>query len=60
MPKILHSFLNNAAGKASTSVTQKPGQGSKDRDIASIQKFSDGFRSLIGGYICQYIFCEMV
>ena len=29
-------FLNNATGKASTSVTQEPGQGLKDRDIASI------------------------
>ena len=29
-------------------------------DIASIQKFSDGFCSLIGGHICQYIFSEMV
>ena len=32
----LTQFLNNAAGKTSTSVTQEPGQGSKDRDKASI------------------------
>ena len=59
-PKDLTQFPNNAAGKTSTSVTQEPGQGSKDRDKASIQKFSDGFCSLIGGHICQYIFSEMV
>ena len=56
----LTQFLNNAAGKTSTSVTQEPGQGPKDRDKASIQKFSDGLCSLIGGYIRQYIFSEMV
>ena len=44
----LIQYLNNAAGKTSTSVTQEPGQGSKDRDKASIQKFSNGFCSLIG------------
>ena len=32
----LAQFLNNATGKASTSVTQEPGQGPKDRDVASI------------------------
>ena len=58
--KDLTQFLNNAAGKTSTSVTQEPGRGSKDRDIASIQKFSDGFHSLIEGHICQYMFREMV
>ena len=34
--KDLAQFLNNATGKASTSVTQEPGQGLKDRDVASI------------------------
>ena len=34
--KDLTQFLNNAAGKTSTSVTQEPGWGPKDRDIASI------------------------
>ena len=34
--KDLTQFLNDATGKASTLVTQEPGQGSKDRDIASI------------------------
>ena len=53
--KDLKQFPNNAAGKISTSVTQEPGWGSKDRDKASIQKFSNGFCSLIGGHICQYI-----
>ena len=56
----LTQFLNNAAGKTSTPVTQEPGWGSKDRDKASIQKFHNDFRSLIGGHICQYIFSEMV
>ena len=55
----LTQFPNNAAGKTSTSVTQEPGRGSKDRDKTSIQKFSDGFCSLIGGHMCQYIFSEM-
>ena len=32
----LTQFLNNATGKASTSVTQEPGQGPKDGDIAPI------------------------
>ena len=58
--KDLTPFLNNAADKTSTSVTQEPGRGSKDRDKASIQKFSDGFCSLIEGHIHQYIFSEMV
>ena len=34
--KDLAQFLNDATGKASTSVTQEPGQGSKDRDVASL------------------------
>ena len=34
--KELVQFLNNATGKASTSVTSEPGQGPKDRDVASI------------------------
>ena len=34
--KDLAQLLNNATGKASTSVTQEPGQGPKDRDIAPI------------------------
>ena len=58
--KDLIQFLNNATGKTSTSVTQEPGWGSKDRDKASIQKFSNGFCSLIGSHICQSILSEMV
>ena len=34
--KDLTQFLNNAAGKTSTSVTSEPGQGPRDRDVASI------------------------
>ena len=34
--KDLAQFLNDATGKTSTSVTQEPGWGSKDTDIASI------------------------
>ena len=34
--KDLAQFLNNATGKASTSVTQEACQGSKDRDVASM------------------------
>ena len=34
--KDLTQFLNNATGKTSTSVTQEPGQGPKDGDIAPI------------------------
>ena len=58
--KDLARFPNNVAGKTSTSITQEPGQGPEDRYKASIQKFSNGFCSLIRGHICQYIFCEMV
>ena len=60
MPRISHSSLIMLLVETSTSVTQEPGQGPKDRDKASIQKFSDSFCSLIGGHICQYIFSEMV
>ena len=58
--KDLTQFLNDATGKASTSVTQEPGWGSRDRDIASISKFSESFCSLMGGHIHQYMFSEMV
>ena len=34
--KDLAQFLNDATAKASTSVTEEPGQGPKDRNIASI------------------------
>ena len=34
--KDLAQFLNDATAKSSTSVTQEPGQGSKDRDVVSI------------------------
>ena len=34
--KDLTQFLNDATGKASTSVTQEPDQGPKDGDIAPI------------------------
>ena len=59
MPRISHSSQIMLLVKL-VPVTQEPGRGSKDRDKASIQKFSNGFCSLIGGHICQYIFSEMV
>ena len=34
--KDLAQFLNYTTGEASTSITQEPGQGPKDRDVASI------------------------
>ena len=34
--KDLAHFLNYTTGEASTSITQEPGQGPKDRDVASI------------------------
>ena len=46
--------------EVSTSVTQEPGWGSKDGDVTLVETFSDGFCSLVGGYICQYVLCEVV
>ena len=58
--KDLAHFLNHTTGEASTSITQEPGWGPKDRDITLVQKFSDGFCCLMRGHICQHVFCEMV
>ena len=56
----LAHFLNHTAGEASTSITQEPGQGPEDRDVTSVQKFSNGFSCLIRGQIYQHMFSEMV
>ena len=58
--KDLAHFLNHTTSEASTPITQKPGQGPKDRDVTLIQKFSDSFCSLIRGHVCQHVFCEVV
>ena len=58
--KDLAHFLNHTTHEASTSVTQEPGQGSEDRDVTLVQKFSDSFCHLIGDHICQHVLCEMV
>ena len=58
--KDLAHFLNHTTCEASTSIIQEPGQGPKDRDVTSVQKFSDGFCCLIGGHTCQHMFHEMV
>ena len=41
-------------------MTQEPGQGSKDWDVTLIQELGDCLNSLIGGYICHYVFLEMI
>ena len=46
--KDLAHFLNHTTSEASTSITQEPGQGPKDRDVTLVQKFSNGFCCLIG------------
>ena len=46
--KDLPHFLNHTTCEASTSITQEPGWGPKDRDVTSVQKFSNGFCCLIG------------
>ena len=53
-------FLNYTTGEVSTSITQEPSQSSKDRDVSSIQEFSNGFGSLIRGHICQHVLHEVV
>ena len=58
--KDLAHFLNHTTCEASTSITQEPGWGSKDRDVTLVQKFSNGFSCLIGGHIYQPMFHEMV
>ena len=59
MPRILHSSSIMLLVKLVHLSLKESGQGRKDTDIASIQKFSNVFCSLIGGHICQYIFSEM-
>ena len=58
--KNLAHYLNYKTHEASTSITQEPGWGPKDRDVISISKFSDGFCSLIRGHVCQHMFHEVV
>ena len=58
--KDLAHFLNHTTSEASTPITQKPVQGPEDRNVTSIQKFSNSLWSLIRGHICQYVFHEVV
>ena len=58
--KDLAQFLNYITSEASTSITQEPSQGPKDRDVTTIQKFGNGFCSLIRGRVCQHMFHEVV
>ena len=60
MPRILHSSSIILLVKLVPLSFKEPGRGSKDRDVASIQKFSNSFCSLIRGHICYYMFCELV
>ena len=48
-------FVNDAAHKVSTPITQEPGQGPKDQDVTLIQEFGDCFSHLIGGHICHNV-----
>ena len=64
-PQFLHAeelehFVDDTAHKVSTSVSREPGWGPKDQDVTLIQELGDGFGCLIGGHICQYMFCEVV
>ena len=59
-PKDLAHFLNHATSEASTPITQEPVWGTKDRDVTSVQKFSNSFCCLIGGHIHQHMFCKVV
>ena len=58
--KDIAHFLNHTTSEASTPITQKPGWDPEDRDVTPIQKFSNGFCSLIRGHICQHVFHEVV
>ena len=58
--KDLAQFLNYTTGEASHLYHLRAWLGPKDRDVASIKKFSDVFCSLIRGYICQHLFSEVV
>ena len=58
--KDLAHFLNYTTCEASTPITQELGQGPKDRDVTSIQKFGNSFCSLIRGHICQHMLHEVV
>ena len=53
-------FINDAANKISTLITQEPGQGPKDRDVTLIQELGDCLSCLIKGHIFQYMLCEVV
>ena len=58
--KDLAHFLNHITHKVSTSITQEPGWGPKDRDETLVQKFSSSFCSLVRSHICQHMLHEMV
>ena len=53
-------LVDYTALEVSTSITQKPGQGSKDQNVTLVQVLGNCFGSLIWGYICQYMLCEVV
>ena len=53
--KDLAHFIDYTAHEVSTSVAQGPGWGSKDWNVTLIQVLGNGFGSLIGGHICQYM-----
>ena len=56
----LAHFVDYTTHEVSTSVTQEPGLGSKDQNVTLIQLLGNGFGSLFGGQICQYMLCEVV
>ena len=58
--KDLAHFLNHTTSEANTSITQEPDQGPEERDVTSVQKFSNSFCSLIRGHVCQHVFHEVV
>ena len=58
--KDLAHFLNHTTCEASTSITQEPGQGPKDRDVTLLQKFINSFLLFDWGHIFQHMFHEMV
>ena len=63
--QILHAkdlayLINYTAHEVSISITQEPGQGSKDQNVTLIQALGNCFGGLIRGHICQYMLCEVV
>ena len=53
-------FINDAAHKVSTLITQEPGWSPKDWDVTLIQQLADCLAIWLGGHICQNMFCEVV